>query len=112
MPVQITSITTDPRQTHKLPVEGFDDCEMTLTWRDTQSSWFADFTFGDVEIFGMRLCSSPNILSQFANRLPFGISVFGEDKQDPITIEAFANGSTTFLMLNAAEVAELGAIYG
>jgi hypothetical protein len=110
--LQIKSITSDPRQSHILTIEGQADCTMTLEWRDTQSSWFASFSWGSWSCKNMRVCMCPNILTQFSNVLPFGIAILSENGQDPMTIDAFSKLTTGFYILSASEVADLVKIYG
>jgi hypothetical protein len=108
----ISSITNEPWQIHELIITGFDSCEMEIKWNDTQSAWFARFTWGDFEVAGLKLTMSPNILSQFANKIPFGIAIISNTLQDPITLDSLSNGTTEFWILSAAEVEELAAVYG
>jgi hypothetical protein len=110
--LQITSITSEPKQKHKLPVEGFEDCEMTLEWKDTQAGWFVTLVWGDWRVDNMRLCSLPNILMQWSNILPFGILVLTKSKQDPMTVDAFEQEEAALYVYSESERDEVGALYG
>ena len=109
---QITSITSESRQKHKLPVDGYADCEMIIEWRDTQSGWFASFTWGTWSVTGVRLCVLPNILAQWSNTIPFGIIILSNSGQDPMTIDAFEKSEATMFVMTSEERAELEATYG
>jgi hypothetical protein len=110
---QIDGISDEPSQLHKLAIEGSGTlAEMTLIWRDTQNSWFMNLTWGSFSVQCVRVCHLPNILTQFANILPFGISIYSTNGQDPFLLQSFSNGTTSLFVLNSAEVAELEATYG
>lgn len=110
---RITSITDEPKQTYKLPIEDSDlDADMTLTWRDTQNSWFMDVSFDTFSVKQIRVTFSPNLLIQFANRIPFGLMCVSENKQDPLDIQAFLDGTCSLNILSRAEVTELEALSG
>lgn len=109
----IDSITEEARQRHLLPVEGYDEpINMLLMWRETQSGWFVDLSWGTWSVSGVRVCHLPNILASWANVIPFGIMVMCSNKQDPFLIQSFSNGTAQLFVLNADEVAELKATYG
>ena len=110
---QIEGLTEEPSQNYRLPIENSNlQADLTMTWRDTQTSWFMDITYGDFVARNIRMCCLPNMLNQFANRLPFGLVLISTDGQDPMTIESFFNGSCTLYILNANEVAGLEAEFG
>lgn len=109
----IEGITQEARQRHLLPVEGYDEkLDLLLMWRPTQDGWFVDLSWGTWSVAGIRLCHLPNILTAWANTMPFGMMVQCSNKQDPFLISSFSDGTAKLYMLNAAEVAELKAIYG
>lgn len=105
-------ISSEPNQKHRLPIEGYDDCVMELVWKDTQSGWFASFSWGTWAVSGMRIVTSPNILSQWSNILPFGFSILTKSGQDPLTIDDFENSEAEFYILSAEEVLTIEATYG
>ena len=109
---QITSITSEARQKHKLPIDGYDSCSMTLEWKDTQLGWFASFSWGDWSVSNIRVCALPNILSQWSNVIPFGIVILSKNGQDPMAVDAFSKGESSFYILTSDERSELEALYG
>jgi hypothetical protein len=111
--LRIDGISDEPFQLHKLAIEGSADlAEMTLIWRETQNFWFMNLTWGSFSVQGIRVCHLPNILTQFANILPFGIAIYSTNGQDPFLLQSFSNGTTALILLNSTEVAEYEAIYG
>jgi hypothetical protein len=110
---QIEGLTEEPKQRYKLPIENSGiEADLSLYWRDTQNSWYFDLSYDDFSVREMRLCFMPNILLQFANRIPFGLLVETKTYQDPMTINTFIDGTTTLYILNQTEVQELEAEYG
>lgn len=110
---RITSITDEPKQTYKLPIEGSDiDAEMTLTWRDTQLAWYIDISYETFSAKQIRATFSPNLLIQFANRIPFGLMLTSTNKQDPLDIQAFLDGTCSLYILSETEVREVEADFG
>lgn len=110
---QIEGITDEPKQTYKLPIEDSDlDAEMTLTWRDTQNSWFINVSFDTFSVKQIRATLAPNLLVQFANRIPFGLMLTSTNKQDPLDIQAFLDGTCSLYILNRSEVQDLEADFG
>lgn len=110
----ITSLTEEPKQKHTLPIEGgYDDAEMTLEFKETQQAWFMTLTWGERSVSNLRVSASPNVLSQYKSSFPFGIMVFTENFQDPLTLEAFTSGGASMSVMTEAEVVEVEAgIYG
>lgn len=109
----IEGITNESRQRHLLPTEVSDvSIDVLLVWSDTQSSWFADIVWGTFAVYGLRVCSLPNLLAQWAKVIPFGISVVCSNGQDPFLLESFANGTAKLYILNASEAEEFEAMYG
>jgi len=48
--------------------------------------------------------TSPNILRNYKNILPFGISIITEDGSEPFLIDDFSTGRVGFFVLNKEEV--------
>lgn len=108
----INGITDEPKQHFKFQVNKDIEVDIYLTWKETQDSWFLDIIHGTFAIYGMKAIMSPNLLSQFNNKIPFGISIISSTSQDPIIKEAFSSGDWKFLFLDAADIAKYEAIYG
>jgi hypothetical protein len=107
--ITLTEITDEPSQSFLLPIVGYADAEMTLTFKDTQSAWFMDLSWGTRKLNGLRVSTGYNILAQYASSFPFGILVSNPNKQDPLTVSAFTTDNVTLSILSEAEVAEVEA---
>lgn len=109
--LEITSLIEYPRQSHILPV-GELDADMLLEFRETQNAWFMTLTYQGRMLSNLRVTSSPNLLTQFKSSFPFGLAVRTSHGQDPMTPDAWVNGSTMYI-LNSDEVSQIeAALYG
>jgi hypothetical protein len=105
---QIEGITEEPTQSYRLPVENSGiEAEMIIRWRETQNSWFMDVSYDTFSVKNIRMCAMPNLLTQFANRIPFGLLLASDNGQDPLIQQSFSDGTCTLYILTAAEVADL-----
>lgn len=101
----------------QLTVQLPDGSNVTLTMRfvPQQLGWFYDISWdGPTPAFtvnGNRLVTYPNIMRQFRNVIPFGITCSTIDGLEPLEQSTFVDGTTTLILLNAAEVASIEATY-
>lgn len=102
---QILQITDYARQKQTIPLPDGSSFSFTLYYTTRQNGWFIDVTYGTFTVNGMRVCSSPNILHQFANKLPFGIACFTKNKLEPYFQQDFLEGNSSLYLLSAEEVA-------
>lgn len=80
---------------------------LELIYLGTIQRWIYNIThpaFPNGAVNGQMLCVHPNILRQFKNLLPFGLSVVSATGNDPVNIEDFANGSILLYLLDAADM--------
>lgn len=86
----------------------FDDTSkkivLELVYRPTQTGWFVDITYEDFIVRGLRVCINNNLLSQFQNRIPFGLLVISSDGYEPLSIEDFITDRVKIGILNKEEV--------
>lgn len=108
----INGITNEPKQHFKFQVDKDIEVDIYLTWKDTQDCWFMDVICTTLAIYGLKAVMATNLLSQYANKIPFGISIVSNTSQDPMTIDSFASGDWVFLFLDATDVANYEVIYG
>ncbi len=99
----ITSLKATARQYFKTPLATGQYVETTLRFLPAISQWVADVTYEDFELTGMRVCNSPNILTQYSEIIPFGISINVADGGEPFMIDDFSSGRATFSILSAEE---------
>ena len=104
---QITEISQDPKQILDVVIEDNQTFELKLEYSDQQQGWFYSITFGDVIINGSRLVTGLNILRNYQNILPFGISIATDDLSEPIFIDDFSTERVRFILLTQAEVEQV-----
>ena len=104
----IQGITSDARQKHSIihPDTGL-DIEITLEYSPMQYSWFAKVVYEDFTLNGIRVFTSPNIMRQFSNFVPFGIVCSVDGGQEPTLQEDFSSGRAKLYVLDREEVLAL-----
>lgn len=81
--------------------------EMVLYFLPASQSWKIDITYGDFVLNGNRVYNSPNMLCQYSNIIPFGLSCTVEDGGEPFLVNDFSGGRCQLLVLTAADVLEI-----
>ena len=80
----------------------------TLTYVPQQLGWFFNLSWdGQTPAFvinGNRLVTYPNILRQYRNLIPFGLTIATIDGSEPTWQETFIDGTTTVVLLDEADV--------
>ena len=109
----ITGITDAPKQAISIPLPDGSSFSLALTFVAQQAGWFFDVAYSTATISfqanGSRLCASPNILRQYQNVIPFGIACLCAGNVEPTTLTAFSDGTITFLLLDASDIADIEA---
>ena len=85
---------------------------MNLVYKPLQIGWFCSVTYLDFKVTNLRVGNSLNILTQFKNLIPFGLACFTNQGQDPLFQQDFLAGNATLCLLDAADVAAVGAYIG
>lgn len=110
---RIDGITDEPKQSYRLPVVGSEiEAVMDLEWRDTQNAWFMSVSYQSFSVKNLKVSMMPNVLAQFANRIPFGLMCASTNKQDPFTLQSFRDKICSLYILTSAEVNDLEADFG
>lgn len=106
---QITTITDAPNQNIVITLGDGTTINLTLNFYANQSGWFYSLSYnsGAFIVNNRRLVTSPNMLSQFQNIIPFGIAVTTTDGYEPIYIDDFITKRASFYVLTADDVALL-----
>lgn len=104
---QINVITDNPSQTMILRLETGQSINFDLFYSYNQSGWFFNLTYGSFIINGKRIVNSPNLLREFRNILPFGLSCTVADKHEPVFIDDFKNGRAVLYTLNQSDVDQI-----
>ena len=103
----LTGFTDSPRQTTTLPLEEGDRATLYLEYRPQQLGWFFDLQYGEFLAQGQRLVAGPNILHQFQEQVPFGLSVLTSDLLDPSGQDDFASRKAVIILLDRADVEDI-----
>ena len=105
----INHLTDDPQQQANLTgIPGL-TIGLTLRFMPRIQRWIMGLTYNGQSIQGIAVTTSPNMLRQFRNIIPFGISCVTATGLDPYTVEDFANQASNLYLLNAADVAAIEA---
>ena len=100
----LQGLNQDSPQPVIIPLAGLANAQMTLTFSPTQNLWYFDLVWNDFEVDGCVVVSTPNLLRQWENILPFGIGCYCQDGQDPYGIDAFSSGNAQMYLLTADEL--------
>lgn len=76
----------------------------TLRYMPTQLSWIMDIIYGDFVLNGVSVVSGLNILRNYKNILPFGVSITTTDGFDPYYLQDFQSGRAKFYLLSQSDV--------
>ena len=101
----IQGITDAPNQQMDVLIEGGTVATLTLYYREQQQAWFYDINWnGNFICSGRQVVVHPNMLRQFRNLIPFGLAAFSPSNLEPLSQNAFADGTGTLVLLNATDV--------
>jgi len=108
--INVTGLTSQPKQSFFLTLSDGSFVSVYIEYRPQQLGWFANFSWGTWIVAGMRLYAAPNILRQWSNRIPFGLSLLTTDNNEPLHLDNFSSGYAKFVLLNADQVAQVNAL--
>lgn len=78
---------------------------LEIFYNGATQRWIANISYEDITINGFGLCCYPNILRQWRNILPFGISIVTANQTDPFDINDFSSGRVNMYLLSQEDVA-------
>ena len=108
----VSEITDEPKQKHVLNLPDGTSLTMILEYKPLQIGWFIQqLTYDTFTINNLKIVTSPNILYQFKNKLPFGIAIAVTDNDEATQAEDFQSGRAIFYLLTQAEVTLLGQVF-
>lgn len=109
----IEQLTSDSKQKQVLLLDDGTTISLTIEYKPLQFGWFiTELSRLDFVIQGMRICTSPNLLQQFCNQIPFGLACYTSGNAEPTLQEDFAPGGRSQLyILTEAEVIALTAAF-
>lgn len=105
----INSISNDPKQQFNLTGIPGIQVSVLLTFMPRIATWNMDITYGSINLQGIPVRCSPNMLRQWRNVLPFGMACVDIYKIDPYTVNDFALGAASLFLLDSEEVAAVEA---
>lgn len=105
--LQITTLTQNPKQTHRLTLENNNTVDFTLYFSARMQSWYYDFTYQNTTVNCSKVTLTPNSLRNFKKILPFGIAFVGEGDIEPFQIDDFSSGRVKMYVLNEQEVEQI-----
>lgn len=82
-----------------------------LNYQPTTRNWKMDIEWISFELRGQRIYSSPNLLIQYQNIIPFGLAVITSGSGDPFLINDFSSRRSDMFILTPAEVEEVNDFY-
>ena len=100
----ITTLTSHPNQIHRLVLEDNETADFRLYYSARMQSWYFDITYKDWSANGVKIVLHPNILRQFRNIIPFGLSFSTDSYVEPFEVECFKSGRVQVGILNKEEV--------
>jgi hypothetical protein len=106
----ITGITSDPTQKFSLPLDDGTSVNITLFYVPNQMGWFYNLSWNGntkypaIIINGRRVVTSPNMLRQYQNEIPFGFGCVTQDGYEPLNQNCFINQYATLFLLDYAAV--------
>ena len=106
----ISVLNDRPKQTFKAVIDGYDTAAITLEFKPEQLGWFMSIVWGTFEMYNERLATSPNLLRQFKNIIPFGILIEGTEGIDPLKIDSWLTDNK-FYMIDQADIEEVETLY-
>ena len=85
---------------------------LTIRYIPQQAGWFIEsLTYNTFTLNGFRISTSPNMLHQYRNVIPFGLACITPDNFEPTQQKDFLSGYAKFCLLSEDEVTDLEGIY-
>lgn len=103
----INKISNDPVQ--QLTLTGIPSVQITviLQFLPRIQQWVMDVSYGSFQAQGISVVAGLNIMRQWRNIIPFGISCVCPDGLDPYQISDFSDQRATLFLLDADDVAQI-----
>jgi len=107
----IDRINSTPNQIYTVGLDTGDTFTLELRYMPTQQLWMANIAYGSKKINGIILVVGYNVLRNYKNLIPFGISITSTDGLDPYYLTDFSTQRIKLYVLTASEVSEIEATY-
>lgn len=103
----IKELTDEPQQRHTILLPSGQQVVLTLEFKPMQLGWFVQqITYNDWQANNLRVVTSPNMLHQFKNQIPFGLACFVTDGQEPSQQEDLLQSRAQLFILTSDETTE------
>jgi hypothetical protein len=106
----VQGITDDANQVQTVVLPDGSTMSLALVYSPMQYGWFMDITYGSFILQGFRVHTSPNMLHQYKNQIPFGLACFTTDGYEPTQQQDFDQGYAVLDILTSDEVAQYEAL--
>lgn len=103
---QVNQITSDYKQSQTLVLPSGAQIQLYMEYKPQQLGWFMNITYGSFILNTFRVCTSANLLRQFKNILPFGMSIQTSDNYEPTQLQDFSSGYAQMFILTQQEVTQ------
>ena len=103
--LQIDFLTDDANQEYsEVIMEDNDTFYLYLSYNFSCFAWFCNITYNGVQYNGIKITTQYNILRNYKNQLPFGISCVTTDHSDPYFQNDFSTTRAKLYLLNSTEL--------
>lgn len=108
---QITQLTDDAKQKATVILDDGSSITINIEYKPLQLGWFiTELSYKTFDLQGFRIVTSPNLLRQFKNLIPFGLACFVQQNDEATQQQDFLSGRATLFVLSAQEVVDYEAI--
>ena len=108
---QLQAFTDQPKQTTTIILADGSSVNFALEYKPNQLGWFYDLTWQSFALLGQRLVTSPNILRQFRNQLPFGLAVVTTANSEPFNQTDLSDGTTIIYLLEGTDLTDFEPLF-
>lgn len=103
----INNITSDAKQIQSVILFNGKNLSLYMEYKPQQLGWFMSLSYlGTFILNNIRITTSPNMLHQFKNLIPFGLACFVEGNQEPLLQDDFITQRAQLFILDTSEIQE------
>lgn len=104
---KITEIGAEANQRLEIVGENNERITFKIYFRPSQQGFYFDIIYQDFVLRGQKVLNAPNLLNQYRDLLPFGLTCFVADGSDPFFADDFVTERAILFLLNEEDVAEI-----
>jgi hypothetical protein len=101
----IEGLTEDAKQTQMVIIPSGESFKLDISYFPMQIGWFMNVTYKDFSVTNIRIVTSPNILHQFSNLIPFGLACLTSDSEEPLLQQDFSSSRAKLYLLGLSDLA-------